>query len=65
MPTLIHAPYKNVSDHDRITNHVIKHVIPFAFGSGPDPDNFIFNSTPRAPRGSGLAFCFPLATGKA
>ncbi|CZG44269.1 Uncharacterised protein [Legionella pneumophila] len=44
MPTLTYKPYKMLSDHDRITNHVIKHIIPFAFGYGPDPDNFIFNS---------------------
>lgn len=44
MPTLTHKPYKMLSEHDRITNYVIKHIIPFAFGYGPDPDNFIYNS---------------------
>lgn len=44
VPTLTHKTYKKLLNHAQITNHVIKYVIPFAFGYGPDPDNFIFNS---------------------
>lgn len=30
--------------HKKIVNHVSQYMIPFAFGYGPDPDNYDFNS---------------------
>jgi hypothetical protein len=44
MITLTSQPYKLLPIYDRIINYVLKHVIPLAFGYGPDPHNYIFNS---------------------
>lgn len=44
MQTLTQRPYKMVSIYERIGNYALKHVIPLAFGYGPDPDNYTFNS---------------------
>lgn len=44
MQTLTQQPYRTLSIHEQIGNYALKYVIPFAFGYGPDPDNYIFNS---------------------
>lgn len=44
MQTLTPRPYKILSIHEQIEDYVRKHITPFVFGYGPDPNNYNFNS---------------------
>ncbi len=42
--TLTPHPYKILSIHEQIANHVLKHIAPFVFGHGSDYDSYEYNS---------------------